>query len=114
MCWTRVNKCLALLALLGVVGIVWYEWRSLKVPYAFSVETKFGLMPADDKALISWLQSQPGIIPKHVWVERRGKTLQVNFSQERDSWGAPPIPDLDSKCKELGYLAPTGLFRDSP
>jgi hypothetical protein len=112
---TVVTKwILASSVFLVIGGIVWYSLISLKTPYAFSVETSFAVTPADDEALISWLRAQPGVIAKWVWVERRGKVLRVNFSQERDSWGEPPIPDLDSKCKELGYLGAAGRFRDSP
>jgi len=81
----------------------------------YSVEARFEQMPASDRALITWLRAQPGVIAHTVGVERRddGALLQVTFLQVRSLAGEPPFPDLDRRVGSFGYAKPDGPFRDS-
>lgn len=110
--WKKLLVTLAVVAVL--LTAVWAGLKSIPVSLLYWVETEFQELPENDDALTAWLAAQPGVI--HAFVgQRKGEpnTLVVSFGMARTGWG-PPFPDLEAKCRELGYRGPTGLFRDSP
>jgi hypothetical protein len=82
--------------------------------FGFVQIADFENMPADDKDLKKWLCVQPGVVPESVWISRRGRSLLVGFSIDRNLNGRPAVPNLDGKCKSLGYGGPNSAFRDCP
>jgi hypothetical protein len=67
-------------------------------------------MPADDRELEKWLVAQPGMHPHSVTIERNMNQLLVSNTLLRNLSGQPRLPDLDLKCKQLGYVGKP--FRD--
>ena len=99
-----------------VAGGVQVIRKTLHASLGYTVESQFASLPANDTALIKWLQSQPGIVSSTVSVERvggGGTVLRVFFIQSRDLTSDPPFPDLDGACSRLGYSSPVYKFRDS-
>lgn len=91
-------------------------WAGLKsIPFSagYSLEAEFDEFPPNDLALEEWLSSQPGIA-KVLIGQRDGepRTLVVWITMGRNGWG-PQLPDLDSKCDELGYKGRKNGFRHS-
>jgi hypothetical protein len=80
-------------------------------------DARFETMPPGDEALEQWLRAQPGVVKHTIWINRLGedkKTLEVSFIRSQNMAGHPPIPDLDTKCAELGYTKPDSPFRPCP
>jgi hypothetical protein len=86
----------------------------LKIPYFIGVEAQFEQMPENDKELEDWLKSQREVAPDSVGVYRNGKTVQVWYRLSRNYWSKQPIPDLNLKCKSLGYIGHNAAFHDIP
>jgi hypothetical protein len=106
------HKKLATTAIVGTVlaASAWAGLKSIPASMGCSVWAEFKSLPPDDSALESWLKSQPGVAV--VLISRGSKRVEVDFIQVRDGWGRPPLPDLDTKCDELGYRGRVGSFRD--
>ena len=86
----------------------------IHVPIGYCFEARFDIVPADDKALKTWIQSQPGILSRTVRVGRFDpdkKLLVVDFTQVRNMTWEPPLPDLDAECRIFGYTRSDGPFR---
>jgi hypothetical protein len=86
------------------------------VSWSYCVEARFDKMPPNDKALIDWLRSQPGVVPHTVAIgrfEEGGRLVFVGFIQSRNLAGEPPFPDLNGQVKNLGYTGSDGAFHDS-
>jgi len=103
-----------LLILLAWALFLVFFASTLEVPYLFSVEAQFEQMPPNDEELEDWLKSHPAVAPESVGVYRNGKTLQVFFRQSRNYWSQAPTPNLDSKCKSLGYIGENAVFNEIP
>ncbi len=114
---TRIGKWLLVAAV--VLGVTYAIWtvicRNVYASLGYVVEARFEEMPADDKSLKKWLQSQPGVIARLVHIGRfeEGKLLYVSFTMSRNLAGQPPFPDLDGQVTRLGYTGSDGPFRDS-
>jgi len=102
-----------LAVLCGLLSWSWFHFAtSVHVASKYSIETTFETMPKDDEGLENWLQGQPGIMAGTVSVDRPGSDkLIVHFVMARNKAGHPGLPDLEGKCKALGY-AGGGIFRD--
>jgi hypothetical protein len=113
----RIAKwLLAAAVVLGVVYAVWQVFcHNVHASLVYVVEARFEKMPPNDKALIEWLRSQPGVIPHLVAIGRfdDGKLLYVSFIMSRSLAGQPPFPDLNGQVSSLGYIDSDGPFRDS-
>jgi hypothetical protein len=102
-----------------VLGVAYAGWavfcHNVHASLGYVVEARFEKMPANDKALVEWLRSQPGVIPHHVAIGRfeNGKLLYVSFTMSRNLAGQPPFPDLNGEVSGLGYTGSDGPFRDS-
>ena len=113
----RIAKWLLFAAL--VFGVVYGLWtvfcHNVHASLGYVVEARFEKMPPNDKALVEWLRSQPGVIPHHVAIGRfdNGKLLYVSFTMSRSLAGQPPFPDLNGHVSSLGYTGSDGPFRDS-
>lgn len=66
-------------------------------------------IPRTDEGLSLWLEQQPGVVAKSVRVFRKGRHLYVTFFFDRSFDGRPEFPDIDTKCRSLGYVS--GPFR---
>ena len=105
----------ALLALLcALLSWAWFHFAtSVYVTSQYNIETTFETMPKDDEGLESWLQDQSGIMAGTVSVDRpSGTKLIVHFVMARNRTGHPGLPDLEEKCKALGYAGGSGAFLD--
>lgn len=70
-------------------------------------------LPADDGALQDWLAEQPGVLSRTVHIQRsEANQVSISIMMARDVWDQPPFPDLEAKCKELGYDLGDGRFED--
>lgn len=90
--------------------------QNVHVSWGYCVEARFDKMPPNDKALMEWLRSQPGVVPHTVAIgrfEQGGKLVYVSFTQSRSLAGEPPFPDLNGAALSLGYMESDGPFRDS-
>jgi hypothetical protein len=113
----KAIKWLGIVAVLGAALLAGRYWllRSVRASLSYCMEAEFARLPPDDDRLVEWLKVQPGVVAHTVLVRRfggEGKQLEVGFLQVRSLAGDPPFPDLDRKCRELGYRAPDGPFRD--
>jgi hypothetical protein len=83
--------------------------------FGYSVEARFDVMPPNDKALIDWLKSQPGVVGGMGVnrFEEDQKLLQIIFTMSQNFAGEPPFPNLDGIVPTLGYSGADGPFRDS-
>src|SRR5262249_23677898 len=104
-----------ILGLLAVLAAAGYGLHFVPADFGYELEADFTDLPRDDGALEGWLRNQPGIY--YAWIERNPIGGQwgrvVSFGTPRDSGGRPPLPDLESKCAELGYQGQKGRFRDN-
>lgn len=111
-----------MLGVVTMVGIALGACRAaaLSIPFdvGCSFENRFSQLPADDAALRSWLEAQPGIY--RVFVLRRDQEaerhrLEVSYGISSNGWRYPhDLPDLDSKCRELGYSGNDTPFQAIP
>lgn len=112
------QKAAIALVAVGIVaaGCATSDWafrQFVPASFHFCLEGKFQTMPADDNKLMAWLGTQPGVVPHQVHVRRfEGGIVEVGFIQVTTLAHNPPLPDLDSKCAELGYKGPDGPFHD--
>jgi hypothetical protein len=84
----------------------WAGLKTLPASIGYEVEADFRSMPKGDEALTKHLLAEPGMT-RVVVGTRAGEpnTLVVIFVIVRNSWGRPPLPDIDAICRELGYDA---------
>ncbi|MFO0805732.1 MAG: hypothetical protein U0791_21730 [Gemmataceae bacterium] len=83
----------------------------LPVSFGYCVEAEFESLPPDDRALESWMNEQPGVLPKMMC--RGGpenKSLRIMFIHARRIRERPV--NLDEACARLGYV-PKDRFRDN-
>jgi hypothetical protein len=113
----RIAKWLFLAAVvIGVVNAMWAVFcHNVHASLGYVVEARFEKMPPNDKALMEWLRSQPGVIPHLVAIGRfdDGKLLYVSFTMSQNLAGQPPFPDLNGQVSSLGYTGSDGPFRDA-
>jgi hypothetical protein len=113
----RVRKWLFVTAVaFGLLYAIWaVVCHNVHASFVYVVEARFEKMPPDDKALIEWLRSQPGIVSHTVAIGRfeDGKLLYILFIQSRSLSGRPPFPDLNGNVGRLGYMESDGPFRDA-
>jgi hypothetical protein len=113
----RIAKWLFVVAVLFGVGYAaWAVFcHNVHASLGYVVEARFEKMPLNDKALMEWLRSQPGVIPHLVAIGRfeDGKLLYVSFTMSRSLAGQPPFPDLNGHVSSFGYTGSDGPFRDS-
>jgi hypothetical protein len=113
----RITKWLLVAAI--VFGALYGMWEvfchNVHASLGYVVEARFEKMPPNDKALMEWLRSQPGVIPRLVAIGRfeDGKLLYVSFTMSRSLAGHPPFPDLNGQVSSMGYTGSDGPFRDS-
>src|SRR5262245_12733052 len=102
-------------ALLGALLGGAHLGRSVSDPYVrIHAETKYdpknefvverGLLvrrpcPPDDRALVQWLKSQPGVVECSVQRDPANRLLTISYALE----GFHPEPDLGEKVHDLGY-----------
>ena len=111
----RYRQALIVFAILVAVLVGGWAWlMSLSASLGYEVEAEFTDFPPDDTALQDWLRSQPGVVTACVGQRAsEPKVLVVCFLMTRNGWGYPPLPDLETKCDDLGYRGRVGRFRDS-
>src|ERR1700751_424979 len=113
----RIAKWLFVVAVLfGIVYAAWTAFcHNVHASVGYVVEARFEKMPPNDKALMEWLRSQPGVIARLVAIGRfdDGKLLYVSFTMSQSLAGQPPFPDLNGQVSSLGYTGSDGPFRDS-
>ena len=104
-----------MLSLALMAGAHWLRENAF-ASIGFCVEAHFATLPADDRHLIDWLKTEPGVVAHTVHVKRFGvdrKSLRVIFIQSRNVIKQDrPFPNLDAQCAQLGYLGPDVTFRD--
>src|SRR5262249_52946723 len=88
---------LAALVLALVLGLLVFR------PESWTYTLDFTGLPADDTALLTWLQVQPGV--RNAVVQRAGQTITVTFEV-----GAATPPEVVAQTRALGY---TGLRRSA-
>ncbi len=79
----------------------------LRASIGYSVSARYAQMPADDKALEDWIKTQPDVVPRTVYIGRKGDELYVLFIRLEKVFGRPPFPDLSGACVRLGYGPPS-------
>jgi hypothetical protein len=97
-----------------IIGFVLWSAAKLfiEVPFGISLVANYQSMPADDYQLEQWLRVQPGVDPDFVIIERRNRSLYVQYTIVRNLRDQPALPAVDAKCRALGYVG--GPFRDDP
>lgn len=94
----RLNKILvtARWAIIAVAILLGLKLATGTTSYVYRIE--YAGFPADDGALVRWLNDQPRV--SNAAVTRDGKTLAVTFSVPT-SGGS--VPDVVGKAEQLGY-----------
>jgi hypothetical protein len=89
----------AVVAIGIVVAGAWLIGQSRNDLFVYTFRIEYGKMPADDKDLVQWLESQEGIT--QVAVTREKQWLIVRFD------GKPKVhaPDVIAKAETFGYTA---------
>lgn len=102
---------MAIFVVLPFAGITWVVRHQVYPSYGYHLQATIDTWPIDDESLKRWLVQQPGVAKHTVSIERNTKVLKVDFIQNRNLAGDPPIPDLVEQCRLLGY-GDNLLFRD--
>jgi hypothetical protein len=101
-------------ALLIAVFAAWYFcFHLIQVGHQYLKHTSYKKMPADDKALETWLKAQPGVLTHTVVIKRMPSDIVVGVMMEQNLAGEPPLPDLSKACEQLGY-SPYCEWMDDP
>ena len=70
-------------------------------------------MPSDNTGLTDWLADQPGVVENRVHVQHSSNgTVTVTFLMSQNAFNVPSFPDLETKCRELGYKFKSPKFVD--
>jgi hypothetical protein len=85
----------------SLAAIGWCLFLQVKVSVGYAVRAEFTQLPADDKALESWLAAQPGVVK--VTTNRDPGAIRVYWVMVQDVWKNPPVPDLRQVFEEFGY-----------
>jgi hypothetical protein len=90
-------------AVIALAGVGFWLRYTIKASCGYDVQANYDAMPADDKALETWIKTQPGVVEHTVLVQRDGHQLVAYFIMAQDLSGRPTFPDLDQACATLGY-----------
>jgi len=86
-----------------IVGIVLVLRHQVYASFGYHVQAAVDTWPSDDEALREWLLQQPGVVKHTLRIDRSEQDLEIFFIQSRNLAGDPPFPDLDPRCRMLGY-----------
>ena len=103
-----------LIFFVGGIALLTVLSRTVKLPSSHRFQAQATSMPPDDTDFISWLQEQPGVPDHSVSVYREENILFVRFVSVHTASGNPPLPDIDRKAKELGYVLESNGFQQIP
>ena len=99
---------MALATVLCLVIIV--VGKTVKPSVIYGVSATFEVYPADDRALVSWMEKQPGVI--RVYVTRKPDGVEMDWVMSQDLFGGRPIPDFERAFERLGYQGLKRLERN--
>lgn len=101
-------------ALLITAFAAWYLcFHVIRVAHHYRMHANYRHMPADDKALETWLKAQPGVVTHTVVIKRRPNDIAAWVMVDQHLSGEPPLPDLSNACEQLGY-SPYCEWTDDP
>jgi hypothetical protein len=107
---TIITTVTLVVVALGLGAFLWI--RKMPVSCGYVVAAEFTKMPADDSALIRWIEDQEGIVEGTVDASRRNQRLKLSFILSTGILDPPKVPDLDGACARLGYIGQTSSFSD--
>jgi hypothetical protein len=113
-CWWFSSRTLfAMVGVLVVVLCCFVAASRIRASYFYELAADFESMPIDDLEFTSWLRGQPGVVARTVAVGRSGRTeIVVRFVQSSSLLGHPRLPNLNARCREMGYAGVDSDFRD--
>ena len=89
----------AVAGLILVAGVGWLAYRVTTARNVYSHRLTYTTLPADDEALSTWLQEQPGVLNPSV--TREGETVVVTFTKWLFYFDSGP--DVMGEADRLGY-----------
>ena len=94
-----------LLVLIAIAAVLLALFRiiapMIRPSLVYAESAEFEQLPADDVALQTWLDQQPGVV--RVIIVRNQKSIEVTWIMSQDILGQPPIPELKEQFERFGY-----------